>query len=649
MRHPILLALIFALLGGCASGPETAGGITRPYRIEEIQLEGVSRFTAEDLSDYTFMGISSSWPWGEEFYYDDGLAQVDAERIVELYHAFGYYKAEVESVRVERVDPDSEADPPWDARVIVTVDEGPQARIVDVEHTWSKEAEPALKSQVERHASLTPGEPFEIERFTQTTGELHTMALQRGYAGTKVEEQAEVNRTTGEAHLSFHWDPGLKCRVGEIELVGLGDIPEGPVRVEIGGLSGEWYNPGRIKAMEARIYAMDVFRTVTTEVVRIRDPIPPEKDAKADLKVTVQQRSPQSLKLGVGFGVEPNRWEERVTALYTHRNLFGHLTRLNAKAKVGYAELPTIWNPQRHGLVFEINPQLERKGLLEPLLVWTLDPAYEINIQDGYKYRTPRLRTAVSRFLFGFTKATVSHTVEYFDFFDISDALKTNQTVLGDDFRDPYLLSYITLSYRIYLTDDFLKPKNGVELGVDYDLAGGVLLGDFDFQRITPYIQGYLTLGNTQLAARLQTGQIHTYGDNAGAPFSMRYRLGGADTVRGWGLSRLSPQVRNCEDGADDCRGVPIGGDTSVLANVEIRQRFSDLLLLGVFLDAGDVQAGEGVYKPSEIQYSAGLGPRVDTPVGRFRLDVGVRLNSDPERFPNEPRWSVHIALGEAF
>jgi outer membrane translocation and assembly module TamA len=130
----------------------------------------------------------------------------------------------------------------------------------------------------------------------------------------------------------------------------------------------------------------------------------------------------------------------------------------------------------------------------------------------------------------------------------------------------------------------------------------------------------------------------------------MRFYLGGADTVRGWGLRRLSPQVfpDGCIPGEADCRGIPVGGNTMILANIEARVRATKMLSFVAFADGGDVRAGVNEFALNQFNYSAGPGVRLDTPIGVFRLDVGFRLN-DTVYALGQKIWAVHFGLGEAF
>jgi outer membrane translocation and assembly module TamA len=166
-------------------------------------------------------------------------------------------------------------------------------------------------------------------------------------------------------------------------------------------------------------------------------------------------------------------------------------------------------------------------------------------------------------------------------------------------------------------------------------------------------VRGYWRpIKHLQLAVRGQVQMIFPFGDDPGAPIDMRQYLGGVSTVRGWGRRRLSPRVDDCEPGESPttgaCESIPVGGNTSVLGNFELRVLTFDQLWVAGFVDVGDVQPGIRQFVPSQWNYSAGGGLRYASPVGKFRLDVGVRLN-ETEISRGEPGWAIHFSLGEAF
>jgi outer membrane protein assembly factor BamA len=312
--------------------------------------------------------------------------------------------------------------------------------------------------------------------------------------------------------------------------------------------------------------------------------------------------------------------------------------------------LPWPFEIQDAGPTLRFEPRFTKKGWLEKRLVWTLAPAIELGVEEGYQFYTPSTHVGLSRLFCQVFLAEVSHHLKVFDFFNVSRTLDVNKTQLGLDYRDPYLLSYIELNTALYFTDRMLEPQDGVVIANRYQVAGGPLGGHYDFHKLTPSLSAYWqVIDRIQLAFRAEVGFIFPYGKAAAAPFNMQYYLGGADTVRGWGQRRLSPRTLECPNGdRHKCRAIPIGGKTEILSNFELRVYTFRQFFVAAFLDVGDVQTGEAVFRPKEWNYTAGGGLRYQSPIGKLRLDVGARLNSTPLS-EGEDRWAFHLGLGEAF
>lgn len=646
--------VLAAVVVGCSSKLDDVRG-SDAY-IKDVQFVGVERFTEKELLQYLHMGETSVLPWKDRYAYLPANIPVDAERIVEVYKAHGYYDAEVVSItpkvkagriRLFTRTPGERA--PGKATIQVVVREGEPTlvrRVVldfpagrpGVDVPDPKVSEDALRKRV----ALEPGRAFEVPKLNRSVEQLLETLRESGYAEAEVREAAEVTPGVG-ADVRFEIRPGSHYKIGAVRFENLGDVPERFVRNEVDYAAGKPYSPRLVKKVEASVYALEVFDTVTIEER------PGKTAGEMDLVVKARPGKPQSLKLGAGFGFDPVRWEQRGTLLYTHKNLFKNLTRFDLRARAGYAELPSMFNPQEHGPIAKLEPTLRQKGLIEKRTVATLSPAFELGIWEGYQFYSPTLRAGLSRFFSRFVEAELTYNLRFVDFFNVSPTLSGQDSILGLDFRDPYLLSYLEPSLRIYLTDSVLKPTNGAILGVVYDIMG--LGGDFSANRVRPSVRLYWTPHwRITFAGRFEMGWIVPFGPKGGAPIDMRFYLGGADTVRGWGLRRLSPQVfpDGCVPGEAECKGIPVGGNTMILGNIEARVRATKMLAFVGFVDGGDVRAGVNEFRPSQFNYSAGPGVRLDTPIGVFRLDVGFRLNTT-EYALGQKIWAVHFGLGESF
>jgi outer membrane protein assembly factor BamA len=650
MREHALALLVLAAASvpsmGCATKPSRAEIGGAEARIRKIRFEGMTRFSEKELESYLNHRQTEWFPLPDRQYLYEGLLAVDARRIEETYEAFGYPDARVVDVRVEPrprkrkklVD------------VVFVVEENRPVLVTDVRFDWPdgaphppRDDRRATIPAIEKHSRMRVGKPLSEDELEKTAATLREALRARGFAFAEVTPRAEVDLDAYEARVSYSLHPGPFVRIGNVRIEGLQEVPKSHVQAEARFVEDRPFSPHRLRLLEEAIYALGVFNSVTVEHGDAPGP-----DGRVDLVVRVVESLPQSIKIGVGLGLEPNRWEQRASLRYTHSNLFRRLVQLELRAKVGYAELPAVWNPREHGPLAELTPELRWRGWLDRKLTYSVRPSIELGIQEGYQFWGPSTRVGVSRFFWRLFELQLSHNFRYIDFFNISSVLEENRTILGLDFRDPYVLSFVELGGFVHLTDRVLAPRNGVVLGAIYDVAGGPFGGDFDYHKVLPEVRGYLTpIRRLQFALRLRTGFIFPYGDQPGAPFDLKLYLGGSDTVRGWGLRRLSPVVTDCDvDG--DCRSVPVGGRTMVMGNFEIRGNVYKGLWVVAFVDGGDVQPGIAEFHPRQWNYSAGPGLRYDTRIGKFRLDLGFRLN-DPERFDSQPIWALHFGLGEAF
>ncbi len=608
--------------------------------LKKIEFLGVERFEKDELLEYLNMSENSFWDWtifAETSYFNEAFVKRDMKRIVEAYRSFGYFDTKVLEYRLDFLD-----DEALEGKLTVTVEEGDPAFVDTVEFSWT--GDEIDREGVEEVVTIREEEPFETERLNQSREELLFRLHSMGYAMAQVHETATVRRDAKRASVRFEIDTGPYCVIEHIRYEGLRMAPAAMLDVEVDFAPGQPYSPSLLHRVEKSVYAMDVFDSVAV--------IPSKKlneNGKLDLLVRVVESRSQRIKVGPGVGFEPNRWEGRVSMLYTHKNLLPGLTRMDLRVVTGYATLPYPWDISEHGPVFKLIPTFRKKGWLEKKLVWMLRPSFELNVDEGYKYYTPKFRVGVSRFFFGITLAEISYNLHFFDFFDKSPLLGSNRTVLGRDFRDPYLLSFMEFGYTIYFTDDIFEPQNGLVFAFKWDLAGTALLGDFDYHKFEPEVRAYWKVfSHLQMAWRASTGFAFPFAWKPGIPISQKFYLGGSDTVRGWGLKRLAPRIEDCDDDGSSCSTLPVGGNTMVMGNFELRFLLVKNLYFVPFFDVGDVQEGELEYHVDQWSYSTGGGIRFASPIGKFRLDFGYRLNT-PERFSGEQSWALHFSLGETF
>lgn len=639
-RGPFFRALLAIWAGaatGCASSEPILGG---GYEIDEVRLEGVQRFSKGQLLSHLYAGETTWVPLTPDYPFDEALLVQDARRLAALYRSYGYHGAIVHEVEAT---PDADA---MEVDLRIRVTEGEPTRVSSVRYVWDPTA---VIPHEDKHGvindalGLESGDPFEVAKLNDTLGALRLALLTRGYPLAEVQTDSQVDPGARTAAVRFRIAPGPFARIGAIAVEGLDDVPRYMVDRELAFAIGAPYSPALVSQMEQMLRAMRVFRWVAAQ------PTIEVEDGRARLRIAVSEADPQSILLGVAASLETIRWQEQLRIDYVHTNLFGHLTRLDLEMVLGWAQLPNPWRTDIDGPVVVFSPVFTKKGLLEDQLQWRLNPRFDVNVYEGYQYLSPSNVIGVSRWIAGFLNVDLSHNYRHVDFFNVSPELDSKRSILGRDFRDPFSLSSLELKLKAYFVDSLIEPDEGLIVELGYGLDGSFFGSSYDFHQLDAKVRAYWRpFSRLQIAAQLRSGLIIPFGEDPSSPFSHRYYLGGADTVRGWGSRRLSPRIEECDELDGSCSQVPIGGQTLVQANLELRLRLFWKLSIVAFGDVGDVQADATTWNLDEWNYTAGGGLRVDTPLGLVRLDFGYRLN-DPGVFQDEERWAIHFGLGETF
>ncbi|MCX5666482.1 MAG: outer membrane protein assembly factor BamA [Candidatus Omnitrophica bacterium] len=169
--------------------------------------------------------------------------------------------------------------------------------------------------------------------------------------------------------------------------------------------------------------------------------------------------------------------------------------------------------------------------------------------------------------------------------------------------------------------DNIYNPGHGYILNGSIEDAGGVFMGDKEYVKGTATAALYGTFFQkfvVELKAR--AGWSSPYGKSNSVPIYERFFAGGANTIRGYKERKVGPR----DPGSDE----PIGGEALLLGNAEVTFPIYEKILKGaIFYDIGNVWAKSGDFlKTGDYKSGAGIGIRVNTPVGPFRLDWGYPL-----------------------
>jgi translocation and assembly module TamA len=176
-------------------------------------------------------------------------------------------------------------------------------------------------------------------------------------------------------------------------------------------------------------------------------------------------------------------------------------------------------------------------------------------------------------------------------------------------------------------TDDLVSPRDGMVAQIELGAAPSALASRL-FGRAIGRLAWFRPLArDTDFVARLQGGAVIAP-SSSGIPQAMLFRTGGDTTVRGYAFESLGV-----------AQGLAtVGGRYLAIANAETIQWVSEGVGIAAFVDAGNAADSA---KDMRLKLGYGIGARVRSPIGPFRLDLAY--GQDAHQF------RIHFSAGLAF
>jgi outer membrane protein assembly factor BamA len=277
---------------------------------------------------------------------------------------------------------------------------------------------------------------------------------------------------------------------------------------------------------------------------------------------------------------------------------------------------------------------------------YTFTPAYESAVTSA-RLTVTRRRSERMSWAASLTSERNSSTISRDVLGD--ESLRNNLIALGLDPEtgsQSGTLNAMAFDLQRSTADNLLNARRGYQLALHVEQAGRLVPGTYNYDALSVDARQYLPIGSrVVVASRLQLGNIRpAAGAPGNVPFSKKYFLGGATSLRGWGRYEIGPLSDS---------GLPIGGNSLLAFSEEVRADIRGRLGAVLFLDGGNVWADSWHVNLRDLRYAVGPGLRYQTPIGPVRFDVGYQLNPNPELRvngePHERRWRMHFSIGQAF
>lgn len=473
--------------------------------------------------------------------------------------------------------------------------------------------EPVVRSVDGRGVKLTGGAVRPFTGRPATTANLNEMrkaaeqrAVSRGYPAAQIRMGRSL--VNGNFIPELDVDLGTRVRLNEVNIIITGEkqTREERIRSRLRGMEGDWYDEGAMNERLREFLSTGAFQSARVETQTAGHRL-------VDVTLHFEQTRAREVSLAAGFG----SYQGFITrATYADRNLAGNLWGLNSGIEIssrgvlGDVRVTDPWvgghdvaaTSRAYAMIYGREGYNTYESGLEGWLNWEFGDHYGLELLLG--------------------TSIVNLT---------SDGLPSSalgETVYGH----PRLRLTQTLDFR----DNKILPKSGWHL--QNPLQIGAAVGDDS----TSYVMTGISGGwFHRLSRQYEVGiggecrVLVPSGDGGDLPIDMRLFNGGPRSVRSFPERELGPSVN----------GYATGGEFMWNTNLEVIRNIGQALNAVAFFDAGALSRYHEDAGSADVELAAGLGLRLNLPIGPVRLEYGYNLTRDG----GEPAGTLHFAIGSAF
>ena len=433
----------------------------------------------------------------------------------------------------------------------------------------------------------------------------------------------------------------------------------------IGLRSGQRFRSSAMLEAQRELYRSEAFRLVVVDTAASVPPV----DSLLDLRITVSEARTKYARVGVGWATQDCG---RVQGRLADRGFLGvgRRAELNLRASKLGVGAPADFAPALCAGSVRDDPFSERLNYYAGvsfsdtrLFGTPIAPVLSIySERRGEPYAFLR-ETSIGTLL-ELTRRFTVRTTGTAGFQYENGRTETDPVISCSRFAqcrpEDYALSLFGRAVGIVSTavahdrtNGAVNPARGQRLRAEVR-AGQTfseLVSSLRFYRTTAEGSAYFSVPGGVFATRLQLSRAFAPGAQIvdGAPLlpqQERLFAGGQNSVRGFQQNLLGPLVYVITDARAvdtvalpgggralaarpeaDYRALPRGGTALVVANLEYRiplRAVSDQLQLAAFVDIGNVwETAQDGFRTQDLRATPGLGFRLGTPLGPFRLDLG--------------------------
>ena len=517
----------------------------------------------------------------------EGTALMDAQL-----RSLGFYDAEIKVASQTR-NPDT-------GRIDFNfrIDAGPAFTIAPP--TFEGETPPGLKAAIAPHI----GQVAHTAQLNALRARVAELYQTEGFVEAVVRMKLEV--LDRSVRPDFIIEKGRKVVLRDIRFTGQEKTDPERIAVRLEALKGGPLDGTVARRRIAQIIGTGAFSTLRTE-------LQPVGDGTVDALLHIQEADARGVSLSAGFDTFEG---PLFGATYYDRNLFGRIWNLNAGLEISQRSLlgefsisdPWIRGSDLSGRTRLFAQSRDYEGYdslrsgVEVGIVWPVTDHYQLDVTAGWSFN------------------------------DITSDGIPRADLGATNFSNPAILFNQRLDFR----DNPVMPTTGWHIETPFEIGAAIssdstAYAKFGFEG--SYLRPIGSNGRIALGLR---SQVLIPADDRRLPIDLRLFTGGARSVRSFRERELGPWSTT---------GYPIGGQAMWVANLEYSRSLAGPLRGVAFIDAGGLSQNWEDFGLSDPEVAAGLGLRLDLPIGPVRLEYGHNLTRDGR----DPSGTFHFAIGTTF
>jgi len=515
------------------------------------------------------------------------------------------------------------------ARTLVRIQEGAAFVVGRVRADGEPPSRPANALTVFGVASGSRYEPVAIERGRRA---VEASYRESGYLSARVEIATAVDAKNARVDVALTVRPGSQSVLTDIIVQGGGGTSQRLVSRTLKLDLNAPVQPAALVAARRRLYDLNVFRRVDVETEPVPGTSTVASAAGAPVpviaRVTLEEIPHYSLRYGfvvndVADDITGDReYSTGVAADLRNRNILGRAMsggvfgRYQQNQQIGrlFISTPRFFGLPLVSSAFVEGERTSTEETIEGRLTRTTTNLTAFSLEQRFRPR----RTLEIRYSYRFERSRTLSGTDDAPFDITATAPRLQAAVVIDRRNDPF---NPTAGWFASQSVEYSSP----ELGSDLDFIKGFT----QFQRYARMGRGVVLVSSARI------GLARPLADAILVP-NERFRAGGGTTVRGYREDSL---------GTASGGSIELGGNALLVINAEARVPIYRWLNIAGFLDAGNIFEEVADLRIGDLQTSVGFGVRVDSPVGLFRLDLGVPIN----RRSGDSSWRLHFGIGQAF